>query len=106
MAMRYKKLSFLFLLLLLAVRSLAQTIVVSGVIRDAPTGQPLKNASILDRSRKRGTRSDSLGRFFLPVRAPDTRLELSMIGYGGKNNFPGNEYSGQNENKQEKEHKN
>ena len=84
MAMRYKKLLFLFLLLLQAVRNLAQTTVVSGVIRDAATGQPLKNATILYRSGKGGTRSDSLGRFSLPVSAPGTRLEISMMGYDGK----------------------
>src|SRR5258708_28541631 len=71
-------------LLLMTLRSQAQTIVVKGIIRDSSTGQPVKNASILDRSGERGTRSDSLGRFSFPVRAPGTTLEISMMGYVGK----------------------
>jgi hypothetical protein len=68
---------------------LGQTRVISGTVIDATTHEPLKNASIYSKAENRGTRSDSLGRFELPMGAlpPATSkivLVVSMVGYTSK----------------------
>src|SRR5258706_13440482 len=63
---------------------LGQTLVLSGIITDTTTHEPLRNASVYNKVNKRGVRSDSLGRFVLPVGAGKTTLVVSMIGYSAR----------------------
>ncbi len=60
-----------------------QSRVLRGTVIDATNHEPLSNASIYDKAARKGTRSDSLGRFTLSV--PDgsagTTLVVSIVGY-------------------------
>ncbi|MEN9599217.1 MAG: hypothetical protein RL596_1528 [Bacteroidota bacterium] len=56
----------------------AQTI--SGTVKDAATGKPLQSVSITNAKTKKGTQTDSLGKFSL-IAAPNTKLSFSIAGY-------------------------
>ena len=60
---------------------LGQSHFLSGTVNDAITHEPLRNASIYNRAENKGTRSDSLGRFVVPVGSGRIILVVSMIGY-------------------------
>jgi hypothetical protein len=55
-----------------------------GTVIDATTREPLRNASIYNRGENKGTRTDSLGRFIIPVGSGKIILAVSMIGYTGR----------------------
>jgi hypothetical protein len=57
--------------------------VLSGTVTDALTHEPLINASIYNKTERRGLRSDSAGRFSLPATAGSGKftLVISMVGY-------------------------
>jgi hypothetical protein len=62
----------------------SQNHVLSGNIIDSNSHEPLKSASILNKTTNRGKRSDSLGRFVITVGPGKVTLEISMIGYLSK----------------------
>src|ERR1700754_1990042 len=68
------------LILFCSIMALGQTPVLSGTVVDAISREPLRNASIYNKAEKKGTRSDSLGRFVIPG-AGKPALVISMIGY-------------------------
>ena len=63
-----------------------QTHILSGMVIDAQTHEPLYNASIYNKTGRKGVRSDTLGKFTMSV--PDGpgkyTLVISMIGYTPK----------------------
>ncbi|WP_431211529.1 carboxypeptidase-like regulatory domain-containing protein [Puia sp. P3] len=61
-----------------------QTRWLSGTITDATTHEPLRNASITSKPDNKGVRTDSLGRFRLPVSQGNPTIVISMIGYAPK----------------------
>ncbi|HTI89050.1 MAG TPA: DUF5686 family protein [Puia sp.] len=61
-----------------------QTRWLSGTITDATTHEPLRNASVTSKPENKGVRTDSLGRFRLPVGEGKFTLVVSMIGYAPK----------------------
>jgi len=63
---------------------LGQSRWVSGTITDATTHEPLRNASVTSKPENKGVRTDSLGRFRLPVGDAKFTLVVSMIGYAPK----------------------
>lgn len=65
-------------------QALGQSRWLSGVVTDSITGEPLRNASVYDRSEKKGTRTDSLGKFAIPVGESRIILVVSMIGYASR----------------------
>ncbi len=73
---------FPFLLILFcSIKTLGQPLSLSGTVVDAITHEPLRNASVYDKTDSRGTRSDSLGRFVLTVGTGKLILIVSMVGY-------------------------
>ncbi|HXO75509.1 MAG TPA: DUF5686 family protein, partial [Puia sp.] len=68
------------LVLFCAIKTFGQSFSLSGTVVDAVSGEPLRNASIYNKTDKKGTRSDSLGRFVIPGTGKPT-LVISMIGY-------------------------
>lgn len=74
-----KNLPFL-VILFCSLHSLGQTHALSGTVVDAITHEPLRNASIYNKTDKKGSRSDSLGRFVIPGTGKTTFV-ISMIGY-------------------------
>src|SRR6267142_3155685 len=83
--MRFVKLQFLSLLIILCccLAARGQSRILHGTITDAVGREPLANASIYNRTGHKGTRSDSLGRFTLPVAdgSAGVTLVFSMVGY-------------------------
>jgi len=63
---------------------LGQSRWLSGTITDATTHEPLRNASVTSKPDNKGVRTDSLGRFRLPVGDGKVTLVVSMIGYAQK----------------------
>ena len=84
-SMKYAILKFLplFFVFYGSAQVFGQSHVLSGTIMDATTHEALSNASIYNKTEHRGTRSDSLGRFRIPVPAGAGRFTLvaSMVGY-------------------------
>ncbi|HEY4289111.1 MAG TPA: DUF5686 family protein [Puia sp.] len=74
-----KSIPFL-LIIFCSIKTLGQPLRLSGTVVDAVSREPLRNASIYNKADKRGTRSDSLGRFVIPGTGKPT-LVISMIGY-------------------------
>mgnify|MGYP002534732008 FL=1 len=74
-----KPFGLLFLLCLLPVWALAQTITVKGVVKD-PTGQTVIGASVLQKGTSNGTITDFEGSFTLEVPS-DAVLTISFVGY-------------------------
>lgn len=75
-----KKLSILAGMLVLCVQlALAQTVEVSGKVSD-DKGNPLANASVIERGTKNGTTSNASGEFKLSVKRNAT-LEISSVGF-------------------------
>ncbi|MFL9485477.1 DUF5686 family protein [Chitinophagaceae bacterium LWZ2-11] len=76
----------LFLLAMFAFTAtgMAQSIAVTGIVRDAETKQPLQNVSIYYKAGGVGTRTDSSGRYVFSVNRPGASLEISMIGFATK----------------------
>ena len=74
-----KPFGLLFLLCLLPVWALAQTITVKGVVKDA-TGQTVIGASVLQKGTSNGTITDFEGSFTLEVPS-DAVLTISFVGY-------------------------
>jgi len=72
---------FLLLTLFYSIQVFGQTSILSGRVIDATTNEPLRNASIYNKIDKKGVRSDSLGRFRIPVGEGRVNLVISMIGY-------------------------
>lgn len=75
-----KRLSGLFLLLLLSVSAWAQT-TVSGTVIDEKTKEPIIGATILIKGTSNGTLSDLDGNFNLPNVTPNSVIQFSYIGY-------------------------
>src|ERR1700748_2746905 len=82
------KIFLLLIFLFFSVRILGQTHVLSGTIYDATTHEPLRNASIYNKTDNRGVRSDSSGRFTLSVGGGRTILVVSMVGYTARTISP------------------
>ncbi len=78
-----KILSLLFILFC-SVKVLGQAHVLSGTVNNATTHEPLRNASIYNKAANEGARTDSLGRFEIPVGTGKISLVVSMIGYAPK----------------------
>ena len=74
-----KSLGLLFLLCLVPVWALAQTITVKGVVKDA-TGLSVIGASVLQQGTTNGTITDFDGNFTLEVPS-DAVLTISFVGY-------------------------
>ena len=74
-----KPLGLLFVMLLSAITSIAQTRTVRGTVKD-DTGAPLIGASVVVAGKQTGTTTNVDGKFSLPV-APGAILEVSYIGY-------------------------
>ncbi len=76
------RLSFL-LLLFFSVSADAQTHYLSGTVVDAVTHEPLNNASVYNKTEHRGIRTNTEGRFTIPVPAGSGKFTLvvSMVGY-------------------------
>jgi len=53
---------------------------ISGEITDT-SGAPLSNASIIDLATKKGTLTDSAGRFSLAIAGKSARIEVSLVGF-------------------------
>ena len=68
-------------ILFCAVQALGQTRTLSGTVTDAISHEPLRNASIYNKAGNKGVRSDSLGKFAIPVGTGKITLVVSMIGY-------------------------
>lgn len=72
--------------LLLSIPALAQSRRVTGVVRDASTGQPLAGASVVVKGQTNGTVADEQGRFTLTTAPADRsqtrklKLVVSMVG--------------------------
>ncbi len=69
----------IFLMLLSFATAHAQ-VSVSGVVKDASTGEPIIGASILEEGTSNGTIADLDGNFKLTV-APDAKVVISYVGY-------------------------
>jgi len=67
-----------------SIQVLGQSRWLSGTITDATTHEPLRNASVTSKPENKGVRTDSLGRFRLPVGEGKVTLVISMIGYAPK----------------------
>ena len=74
----------LLIFLFTTVHSWGQSRHLMGTVIDATTREPLRNASIYNRGENKGTRTDSLGRFVIPVGSGKIILAVSMIGYSGR----------------------
>lgn len=75
------KTTLAFLLLLAASTQSAERYVLSGIIRDAATGDPLVAAHVRILGTTRGTISTASGHFSVQVDAGDYTLAVSMLGY-------------------------
>src|SRR5579872_3307616 len=64
-------------------RSVAQTHFLTGKVTDAGTREPLYNASVYNKTEHRGIRTDSAGRFRIPIPAGSGKytLVITMVGY-------------------------
>jgi hypothetical protein len=84
--MKYYPVQFFSLLLILfcSVRVLGQTHVLSGTVKDGTTHEPLRNASIYNKTNNEGARTDSLGRFTIPAGTGKVSIIVSIIGYTTK----------------------
>ncbi|NOX85413.1 MAG: carboxypeptidase-like regulatory domain-containing protein [Chlorobi bacterium] len=71
---------FLLLLLILPLGVVSQNIVITGVVKDKQTKQPLAFVNILSKSGK-GTISDIDGKFTLRLRKKECCLNFSSVGY-------------------------
>jgi len=78
-----------FVMLFCSGHLLGQTRTLYGVVIDSVSHEPLRNASIYNETNKEGIRSDSLGKFKIPV--GKVTLVVSMIGYGSKTVTAGND---------------
>ncbi len=70
------------MMLTLSLSTLAQSRRVTGVIRDAQTGQPLPGASVVVKGQLTGTTTDAEGRFTLTINQKGIpTLAISMVGH-------------------------
>jgi len=58
----------------------AQTIVITGTVKDSASSAPLPNVSVYIKG-SRGTRTDSAGNFYLPLTKATAYIEFSAVGY-------------------------
>ncbi len=58
----------------------AQTIVLTGTVKDSSNSAPLPNVSVYVKG-SRGTRTDSTGHFYLPLTKATAYVEFSTVGY-------------------------
>ncbi|HVM88426.1 MAG TPA: TonB-dependent receptor [Puia sp.] len=72
--------SLLFVLVFIASTSVFAQNLITGVIKDSKTGQPLSGVSIRIKSTKKGTSSNNEGVFKIQVNTNDI-LEISNVGY-------------------------
>ena len=76
------RLLLLFLLLLLGTVVVAQTHTLSGYVRNAQSGEPLIQATVLNRSTGQGAATNRYGFYSLTLPRADTlRLRFSYVGY-------------------------
>ena len=80
-----KKIKLFFVLLSVLVSSVvfAQNITVSGVVKDALTGEPVPGATVLLKGTSQGVSSDPVGLFTIDVPAQST-ISVSSVGYKTK----------------------
>ena len=76
---RFKSLWLLFLMCLIPVWGLSQSVTVKGVVKDA-TGEPVIGASVIEKGTTNGIVTDFDGAFSLSVSSKAT-LQVSFIGY-------------------------
>lgn len=69
------------ILLLIATPLYAQTIPISGTVRDGATNAPLPRANVFVKETKTGTATDASGAFQLSLAAGDYQVLVSFIGY-------------------------
>ncbi|MBO4372026.1 MAG: TonB-dependent receptor plug domain-containing protein, partial [Bacteroidales bacterium] len=74
-----KKILSLFVLMLMATSIFAQTVKISGTVKDSE-GEPIIGAVVMERGANNGTIADIDGKYTLDVQQGAT-LECSMIGY-------------------------
>lgn len=74
-----KKILSLFVLMLMATCLFAQTVKISGTVKDSE-GEPVIGAVVMERGANNGTIADIDGKFTLDVQR-GASLECSMIGY-------------------------
>ncbi|MDB5118546.1 MAG: hypothetical protein JWQ79_4038 [Mucilaginibacter sp.] len=67
--------------LLLSFSCFAQRTIVSGVITDSETGQPVPHISITFANTHTGSATDSLGKFILSASGSFSRIVVSAVGY-------------------------
>src|SRR5882672_10405519 len=60
--------------------SMAQTIV-TGYVKDSATGAPLQNASVAIKGQRGGARTNSDGRFRIPVEKAPLNITVTIVGY-------------------------
>ena len=70
-----------FVLIAGSLNGIAQTSVVTGVVRDAKTNLPLPSVTITIKNVKGGVVSDSLGNFTVKYEKPFSQLVFSIVGY-------------------------
>lgn len=70
---------------------LAQERVLSGVVRDAETKEPLPGANVIIKGTTRGTITDLNGNFSLRLQSGDEVLVVSFVGYNNKEIQPGSQ---------------
>ena len=77
-----KRLAIILALLFAALQVSAQTTKVSGVVRDAQTGEPIPFAGIYFKDTKIGLTADIDGKFIIETRDPEARiLVCQLLGY-------------------------
>jgi outer membrane receptor for ferrienterochelin and colicin len=69
------------LFLFVCVYASAQTVTISGYVRDKSTGESLINANIYEKESMRGTISNEYGFFSLSLNAGENHLVFSYVGY-------------------------
>ena len=67
--------------LLVTTALMAQNWAVSGVVRDAETGEPLVGATIIEVGTSNGTVTDVDGNFSLKLTKQATQVRFSYLGY-------------------------
>ncbi|MDR1584873.1 MAG: carboxypeptidase-like regulatory domain-containing protein, partial [Prevotellaceae bacterium] len=61
----------------------AQRTAVSGIVKEASTGEPILGAGVIEKGTTNGTMTDINGQFTLNV-LPQATLEVRFVGFGTK----------------------
>lgn len=78
----------LLLTLFCSLQIFGQTNRLSGTVIDAATHEPLRNASIFNKTERKGVRTDSAGKFNIPAGQGRITLVISMVGYEARTITP------------------